>query len=201
MIIYKCDLCGKELTRNVVSDRLMVDQGDFHAEVMISKKDVTNQGDLCLSCLILMLTTTPKKPRKPRSDKGSHKLKPIAEQVASTIIDKITPEKQKEVFESEKPLKLYEGKRKAGKREAAINADKITKPDISTFSIKTPEPNSSNPHYTLSLEGVGFACLTLREGVTEMLVMSGIDQKYVEAQPDSEGKRNLLDILKKGGKS
>ena len=74
-----CDLCGKPLTRNMVTDRLMVEQGHFRAEVLVSKDGDTTDGDLCCDCLIKILTTPPKKPRKSRSDKGSHKpkLEPI----------------------------------------------------------------------------------------------------------------------------
>ena len=194
MIKTFCDRCHNELTRNVVQDRLVFRRDGttfgFSAEVIVSKNDVANDGDLCLDCLLKMLTTVPKKPRKPRSDKGSHKGQ-TAEQVASSIIDKITPELQEleEGLNSE-GLTLIKPAKKRGKRTIP------GKPDISTFTIKTPAPSSSNLHYTLSLEGVGVACLTLKEGVKEMLALSGIDQQYIEDAPESEGKKLLLEILK-----
>ncbi len=75
-----CDVCKKELTRNMVDQRLVVDAGDFHAEVMLSKQGTANDGDLCLDCLMKMLTTPS---RKPRADKGTHR-KPQVETVTVT---------------------------------------------------------------------------------------------------------------------
>lgn len=83
MIKQFCDICKKELTRNVVEDRLIVERGDFKAEVLIAKGGTTNTGDLCYDCLIEMLTS---KPRKPRSDKGITK-KNKAVELAKIIPD------------------------------------------------------------------------------------------------------------------
>ena len=59
-----CDSCGKELTRNVVSEPLIVKTGDYTIAVSVT---TDGGGDLCLDCLLKMLTETPK---KPRADKG-----------------------------------------------------------------------------------------------------------------------------------
>ncbi len=60
-----CDVCKEELTRNVVQDRLVVRRDDttkgFSLEVMVSKNDVSNSGDLCLDCLLKMLNQKPKR--------------------------------------------------------------------------------------------------------------------------------------------
>ena len=191
MIKTFCDRCHNELTRNVVQDRLVFRRDGttfgFSAEVIVSKNDVANDGALCLDCLLKMLTTVPKKPRKPRSDKGSHKGQ-TAEQVASSIIDKITPELQEleEGLNSE-GLTLIKPAKKRGKRTIP------GKPDISTFSVSVGQ--GDQPH-TLRLGEVAVSSTTLREGVADLLGLCGIDQKYVEETPESEGKRNLLDILK-----
>ena len=57
-----CDVCDKELTRNMVGDRLIVAIGEFTAEVFISKNGTSNAGDLCYDCLMSLLNTKPKRP-------------------------------------------------------------------------------------------------------------------------------------------
>ena len=57
-----CDVCDKELTRNMVGDRLIVTIGEFTAEVIISKNGTSNDGDLCYDCLMSLLNTKPKRP-------------------------------------------------------------------------------------------------------------------------------------------
>jgi len=222
MIIYKCDQCHQELTRNMVSERLVVEQGHFIAEVVVSKDNVSNDGDLCYDCLIKMLTTTPKKPRKPRSDKGSHKeKKPSPEPITGTISerkkrpdlimedtseigDKIQPEpvllpvETKTIERVFEPIVEVKAKRKT-KEGILERGGASLLPDISTFTIKSPEPGMPQLS-TLSIGEVAVLSKTLREGVTELLGTLGIDREYVEAQAESEGKRNLLDILKEGGK-
>lgn len=61
MIKTFCDICGEELSRNVCVERLIVSQGDFKAEVLISKSGTSNEGDLCYDCLLKMLNNKPKR--------------------------------------------------------------------------------------------------------------------------------------------
>ena len=56
-----CDVCERELTRNMVTEKLVVTDGGFSAEVIVSKDGVSNEGDLCYDCLLSMLTTKPKR--------------------------------------------------------------------------------------------------------------------------------------------
>lgn len=67
-----CDVCEEELAENMVNDRLVVERGEFKAEVIITKNGTANAGDLCYDCLIVMLTT---KSRKTRKDKNTHRTK------------------------------------------------------------------------------------------------------------------------------
>lgn len=90
-----CDRCKKEIQRNVVSDRLIVEKGDFKAEVEVCRKDAfvgreeepkmvsNDRGDLCLSCLLEMLNSKPKR---------KYVRKQSAEQLATSIIDRVMPE-------------------------------------------------------------------------------------------------------------
>ena len=56
-----CDVCKKELTCNVVLDRLKVKVGGFMAEVFVSKNGNANEGDLCKPCLLKALNIKPKR--------------------------------------------------------------------------------------------------------------------------------------------
>ena len=116
---------------------------------------------------------------KPRERKPKTEAEPI------TVI---TPELQEleEGLNSE-GLTLLKPAKKRGKRTIP------GKPDISTFSVSVGQ--GDQPH-TLRLGEVAVSSTTLREGVADLLGLCGIDQKYVEETPESEGKRNLLDILK-----
>ena len=55
MIRHYCDACGKEIGRNVVSERFkptFYRKGEnWYAEVLIAKGATWNKGDLCLDCL------------------------------------------------------------------------------------------------------------------------------------------------------
>ncbi len=132
----------------------------------------------------------PPAPRKTRSDKGKpRERKPKTEQIElfdSEIV--ITPEleEMEEGLNSE-GLTLLKPTRKKAKG----------KPDISTFSCVVGLDDQPN---ILRLGEVVINSATLIEGVKELLSACGIDQKYIEDAPESEGKRNLLDILKEGGK-
>lgn len=68
-----CDICKNELTRNMVDDRLIVEQGGFKVEALVSKDGCAYAGDLCFDCLMKMLILPPVKPCKPQQDKGTHK--------------------------------------------------------------------------------------------------------------------------------
>jgi hypothetical protein len=50
-----CDICEKQLGRNVVSQRFRPSffrrYTNWHAEVMIRKGSTWNTGDMCLDCL------------------------------------------------------------------------------------------------------------------------------------------------------
>ena len=185
MIKTFCDQCGKEV-ENDNPGRVghSVTSGDFQAIVNVRKNDKADDCDLCLGCLIEMLTTTPKKPRKPRSDKGSHK-EPKTELVLVTATE-TTSESGGIGF----PPPLTKGR---GSKKIQRGATPLL-PDISTFKIRSPEPGKNEPS-VLSIGEVAIACVTLRTGALDLLAACGVDQKYVEAQPESEGKRNLLDIL------
>ena len=70
-----CDICGNELTRNMVTDILIVESastagGGFSAEVLISRNGTTNVGDLCYDCLLRILNKKPKRKyvRKPKTE-------------------------------------------------------------------------------------------------------------------------------------
>ncbi len=60
MIKRYCDVCGEELKRNVVSKRYMPQLTEagvtVKAEVMVSVNHVWNSGDVCLTCLLRVLT-------------------------------------------------------------------------------------------------------------------------------------------------
>ena len=59
MIKQFCDGCGEEIKRNYVTDRLkrtfQLEGTPFHIEVMAGKSNVTNDGDLCLDCLMKVI--------------------------------------------------------------------------------------------------------------------------------------------------
>lgn len=143
----------------------------------------------------------PVAPRKTRSDKGSHKPKP--EQAAATIqTQEETPTPEKAVSSSKKKAKQIIPLVNLSDEGLAVSVEPLSVsglkreglPDISTFSIKSPEPGTPNISI-LTIGEVAVACKTLTMGVKELLGACGIDQKYIEDAPDSEGKRNLLDIL------
>lgn len=51
-----CDGCGTEITRNYVSKRLQRKRGRFVAEVMVHTDGTSNKGDICLRCLMDVIT-------------------------------------------------------------------------------------------------------------------------------------------------
>lgn len=66
MTKHFCDVCGKQLKRNYVSDRhtptLKVEPESFDekrvkvtAQVTVAVNDVWNEGDICLHCLLRVL--------------------------------------------------------------------------------------------------------------------------------------------------
>jgi len=87
MIKVFCDLCKKELTRNMVAQRLAVKSGNFTAEVIISKKGIANEGDLCLDCLLKMLKQKPKRKyeKKQKTEQVSNPpVEPVIEKIKKT---------------------------------------------------------------------------------------------------------------------
>ena len=57
MIKHYCDICEKEVHRNYVSDRLKMKLEGFEVEVMVTKDNTTNSGELCRDCLLKILRT------------------------------------------------------------------------------------------------------------------------------------------------
>ncbi|MBC8488486.1 MAG: hypothetical protein H8D45_20860 [Bacteroidetes bacterium] len=51
MIKYYCDVCGQELTRNYVGNRLRSNYNNVSVEVMVAIGNVWNEGELCGTCL------------------------------------------------------------------------------------------------------------------------------------------------------
>jgi len=60
MTKWFCDVCGRELGRNYVSDRLRVSDGLRVVEVTVGKKDkhglTWDKGDICRPCLMGIIT-------------------------------------------------------------------------------------------------------------------------------------------------
>ena len=70
-------------------------------------------------------------------------------------------------------------------------------PDISTFELRVAS-DTIEGGYTpnqMSMAGISIPCVNLKLGALKLLGRLGIDQKYVEDAPDSQGKRELLAIL------
>ena len=70
-----CDICRKEMPRNMVTERLIVQSlskkgGGFSAEVIVTKNETDDDGDLCFDCLMGMLNQKPKRKyiRKPKAE-------------------------------------------------------------------------------------------------------------------------------------
>jgi hypothetical protein len=51
MVIYRCDVCGTDLTRNYVSERLRAKLGIVDVEVTVGIRGTWNSGEICRSCL------------------------------------------------------------------------------------------------------------------------------------------------------
>lgn len=62
-IKHFCDVCDRQINRNYVSDRLVVQRGPFVAEVMVSKDGTSNTGELCKDCVMEMFTYGEEPPR------------------------------------------------------------------------------------------------------------------------------------------
>jgi len=56
MIKYFCDVCGNEIKRNYADERLCRRLGDFGVEVLVSFRGISNKGEICLHCLMEVLT-------------------------------------------------------------------------------------------------------------------------------------------------
>ncbi len=172
MIKTFCNVCEKEAKRNMVHSPLLLTYRKFNIEVVIKSDD--RDFAVCYPCLMKMLT---QKPKRKYVKKGKKR-----EELTLSATTSDTPT-------NSIPLKKKGGR---SKREPS-------KPDISTFSIKTPEPGS-NELYILGIgEGIGEGFVeakVLKEGALRLLKMWEIDQQYVEDAPDSEEKTLLLSILK-----
>lgn len=59
MIKTFCDGCGTEIDRNYITTRLRksmhLEGKKFTVEVIVSKDNVINEGDICLACLFKVL--------------------------------------------------------------------------------------------------------------------------------------------------
>lgn len=51
-----CDMCNEQIGRNYVSQRMKLKRREFTAEIMIHKGSTANQGDLCRTCVMEILT-------------------------------------------------------------------------------------------------------------------------------------------------
>jgi hypothetical protein len=49
-------MCGEQLARNYVSQRLKLKRREFIAEIMITKGSTCNAGELCRHCVMEILT-------------------------------------------------------------------------------------------------------------------------------------------------
>ena len=147
-------------------------------------------------------------------DIGSIAIKPISKFAHLVLMKPVKPiEKQAERKERKPRSDRGKGHHRAGKPattlvragtkgdnahnpQPEITGDEVTlsEPDIiSTFSIKTfPD------HYDITLGTMTTAGKSLKEGVLRLLKLAGLDQKAVEDAPDSEGKKEILAILKEG---
>lgn len=57
MIKYFCDMCGKEVKRNYISERFHPKKGNFKVEVMVAFDNTWNDGIICKDCLWDILKT------------------------------------------------------------------------------------------------------------------------------------------------
>ncbi len=166
------DTCKKVVTRNMVTDPLVVKWGNFKAVVTVT----STQPDpaLCSDCLITALTAKPKRAyvRKQKAIGGGTAGQGEGGAAIQTKGESIHVQKGALATSTEKG-----------------------KPDISTFAIKTGMKGEWNK---MSMAGVETQSFNLKDGANYLLATLGLDQAYVEASPDSEGRRNLLDILNAG---
>ncbi len=135
--------------------------------------------DICLACL--------------EKENAKHKPRERKSKAEQPIIITLDLKEMEEGLNSEgltlvkePPPQPTKRTRKAGKSTGS------RLPDISTFSVSVGQ--GDEPHI-LRLGEIAVGYKTLREGALDLLRTFGIDQKYVEDAPDSEGKRNLLNIL------
>lgn len=84
MIKHYCDVCGKELDRNYVSDRLIRTMGKVKTEVMVSIDGAWNHGDICLVCLMNVLTAGKVDPKWDKANEAETKWVSCSEVNAST---------------------------------------------------------------------------------------------------------------------
>ena len=124
--------------------------------------------------------TKPAAPRKRRSDAGTTREKPKVEQAS------ISGEPETSISQVEEPEQVS--------TPPMDDVPQVWKPDISTFKVKTGLEGGKSRVY---LGPNTIWCDTLRDGVLQLLTEAGIDQKFVEDAPDSNGKRDLLTILKR----
>ncbi len=60
MIKYYCDVCGNEIKRNYVTERLKrkleINEKKIVAQISIAIDGIWNMGDLCYSCLMKVMS-------------------------------------------------------------------------------------------------------------------------------------------------
>lgn len=187
VIIRFCDACGKELTGRLT-----------YRTCPICGKDV------CLSCI--EKENAKHKPRE-RKQKVEQTLGETFASPVSVIYDikrihrpaEVSPElrEMEDGLNAEGLTLVQETEpKKRGKppKNKPTEVIEITKPDLSTFTIKTPESGSKEP-YTLSLGEASISSMTLKEGITELLAVLGITREDIEFTPESDGKKLLLGVL------
>jgi hypothetical protein len=55
MIEYRCDMCGKSTKRNYIAERYMPRIKNFQVEIMVSRNDCWNNGEICKECLLKII--------------------------------------------------------------------------------------------------------------------------------------------------
>lgn len=174
VILTICDCCSKELTGRLT----------FHTCPCCG-------FDICVACQEKENARHKPRERKP-------KVVPTENEVETSEV----PTPPATGTETAVPKPKKRGKRvepEKTEEEPEIADKKGENPTdlISTFSVSVGQ--GDEPHIA-TLGTRTERAKTLKECALKLLAYCGIDEKFVEDSPDSEGKRNLLKILKGGEK-
>ncbi len=123
--------------------------------------------DVCLACI-----NKEDAKHKPR-EKKQKKERPLLEGTADLTI-------------------IEEPSDSVGKEVTPEVADEKGSPDISTFTISIGQEEED---HKATLGNRTVKAETLKECAEELLTFHGIDRKYIEDAPDSDGKQGLISIL------